>query len=300
MITDIAKLIRTEALSESCMNNSINDIESESRLDNIIDSLNYTYFKVPFTADAVHLIHHEGKFIVPYEDMKKFCIVSGTSTFTEAVGILADKYNLSPKNIYIGIQEDSSVNDMSITADRLESAINSGIIVESTEMWEDPDEFSDDKNIDYDFGDIDLVDMYGESINLIDDDNLKLAKLNESTKLDSTKFIKTMPKSAFKYEASMVNMYEDELSYYIEMDDLEKYMNYTGITSVKEAIMNIAEENDLAEKYDSIKILVERCGGKSRKKKSKKRKQASEKLEAMNLISKSNLDKLNLLWISKY
>lgn len=295
---DISSIIRAESLNESYRFNNIKDNDSADKLYDLIESLEYSYFKVPLTEDTVHVICHEGNYIIPYDDMKKYCQFNKVGSFVEAVPIIAKHYGIKPDKVYIGIYEDSSINDLDTTTSRIEDAIDSNVSINNYHCWDDDDDFDDEC----------ITMMYGSDAKLVDDSELKnindpLCNLdtNKSKLLQGVDFVKVFPANCIKYEASMVNLYNVGLDYYMEMDELERYMNYSGINSVKEAVMNIAEANNLEDDYNHIVILAEDSYIiKNKRCKSNSYRNTNARLEAMNMIINNNLNKLNLAWISKY
>ena len=309
MYFDVADLIRQESASETFAN--IGE-DTTARLDHIIESLEDSYFTVPFNEDALHLIQHEGNYIIPYDDMVKYCKTNYVDTFVEAVPVIAKHYDIDPSNIFIAVQENDTTVDDAKTADRIEAALETGLIVERFGGWYDEDD---------DFEDLDTYMMYGEASKLITDEDLKnindpLHKVEMSSKPvigDDIDFIKVFPDSSFKHEATMVNVYQHGANYYIEISDLNIYMDANDIDSVREAVTSIAEANDI-EDPDDITLLVEKCSKSKAKKASKKKecdcgecpeclerkkgKKKNAKLEAVNIIADKHIDSLNLVWLT--
>ena len=60
--------------------------------------------------------------------------------------------------------------------------------------------------------------------------------------------MKNMPiidKSVVAYNCNMVPVFQNESGYFVEMDNVVKYMNSFEITDIKEAMENIAECNEI-------------------------------------------------------
>ena len=53
-------------------------------------------------------------------------------------------------------------------------------------------------------------------------------------------------KEAVAYNSHMVPVFQNESSYFVEMDNVFKYMKSFEITDIKEAMENIAEANDIS------------------------------------------------------
>ena len=64
-----------------------------------------------------------------------------------------------------------------------------------------------------------------------------------------------IPKSLVGYNANMVPVFTHESAYYVEMDNLMKYMQSRNTTDVKEAIENVAEANKL--EVDQLSLVIE-------------------------------------------
>ena len=84
-----------------------------------------------------------------------------------------------------------------------------------------------------------------------------------------------------KYTVEMVNVYKDDFDYYVELSELNRYMNDNNISTVKEAVWNIGASNDINHK--KINILYEGCKSKKAKKLSLKKKNKMKKC-----LSKTN------------
>ena len=54
-----------------------------------------------------------------------------------------------------------------------------------------------------------------------------------------------IPKEIVAYKAEMVPVFKNESSYFVEMDNVIKYMSAWGVKDVKEAMETIAEANEL-------------------------------------------------------
>ncbi len=287
---NVKDLILNESYGESYMLNNIGEAEADRKFDELMESLDYSYYKIPFGPDAAHLIQHENNFMIPYSDMVKLCKTMHINSFTEGIELIANHYNIPKNRIEIGIEE-ACDDDLEMTVNDVTNAILADINVQCTNCWGDEDEGSDEG--------ISLELMYGEDAKLINDtsDTKGVNTTSYASQIDfsKVKFVKTIPSSIIKTDVSMVNVYNKDFDYYIELADLEKYMRSAGIDSIKEAVWNVASHNDIDNKH--IIILCEKT--KPKKKKNKKKDECAN-LEAMNMIVASNVDKLNLVWISKY
>lgn len=64
-----------------------------------------------------------------------------------------------------------------------------------------------------------------------------------------------VPKELVSYAAEMVPVFKNESAYFVEFDNLAKYMNSYEITDVKEAVENIAEVNEIP--AYSLNVVIE-------------------------------------------
>ena len=287
---NIKDLIINESYGESYMNANILERESESKLNKIQSEVDYSLYRIPFGPDAVHLIQHENNFMVPYADMVKLCKTIGIRNFVEGVKLLSEHYHIPEKRFEIAIEEATEDDLVSIKND-VTDAMNSNIEFSFIDYDED-DETNED--------DISLAMMYGEDCDLIkssDGNGVKDTSSASAIDFRKAKFIKTLSAKDLNFDVSMVNVYNKDFTYYIELSDIQRYMRHEGIESVKEAIFNIKEHNDFNAHFD-IKILGKNKGKKAKKK--NKKKISLKKNEAMNLIAANNFDKLNLVFISEY
>lgn len=62
-------------------------------------------------------------------------------------------------------------------------------------------------------------------------------------------------KSAVAYNCKMVPVFQHESTYFVELDNVAKYMNSFEITDIKEAMENIAEANDIS--LDDMSLVIE-------------------------------------------
>ena len=64
-----------------------------------------------------------------------------------------------------------------------------------------------------------------------------------------------IPKSVVAYNKNMVPVFHNESGYFVEMDNVVKYMNSFEITDIKEAMENIAEANEI--RMENLSLVVE-------------------------------------------
>lgn len=288
---NVRNLIINESQGESYMLNNMEDTEATHKFNELMESLDYSYFKIPFGPEAVHMIQHENNFMVPYNDMEKLCKTMHIDTFTEAVELLANHYNIPKNRIEIGINE-FCADSIAKTTEDISDAILANIPAKRSTCWGDVYEGSSEG--------ISLKLMYGEGCSLICDcpeckKGVDSPSYASQIDFKTAKFIKTIPSSIIKTDVSMVNVYQKDFDYYVELADVEQYMRSEGIDSIKEAVFNIATHNDIDN--TSITLLCEEIKPKKTKEKSE---DMCATLEAMNMIAASNVDDLNLVWISKY
>lgn len=294
MTYNIKNLILNESYGESYMINNTEDAEAESRLSEIMDTLEESYYQIPFGPDAVHLIKHENMYMIPYTDMAKFCKTMKIDSFTEAITKLARYYKISENSIEVAIDQEDKDDLVKIVND-VEDAIGANINVQYTTCWGEED---DEDNLE----DVSLKIMYGEGCSLVCDcpgctKDVEETNSASTVKFKNTKFIKTIAANDIKLDVSAVNVYQNDFDCYIELPDLERYMRDENINSVKEAVWNVATHNDIDVK--DITLLIEKCCKSSKKKKNKK-KRAAKTLETVNMIAENNLDSINLVFISNY
>lgn len=300
---DVTSLILNEAQNESYMVNNLEEMEDEKRLEKLIESMDYSYFKIPFSPDATHLLQHENKYMVPYEDLVKLCRANKISNFVEAVNILADHFNIPRKSIEVGIEESNKLISIGQTADNIEELIRNNIGVASYTWDKDGSEDDEDDNL------VSLALMYGEDCKLISDDDSicddrtvitekPKENISKLIKANDVKFMNVISADAIKFDVSMVNVYNKDSDYYIEMSDVEHFMTDNELTDIAETVRYIASHNHI--NLEDTTILCERCG-KTKKKKSKKCKSVCERVnnESVSMIAKSKVDKLNIIWLSK-
>lgn len=67
--------------------------------------------------------------------------------------------------------------------------------------------------------------------------------------------IPVIAKELVAYNCSMVPVFQKDTEYFIEMDNVFKYMNSFEITDIKEAMENIAEANDIS--IEDMSLVIE-------------------------------------------
>lgn len=81
--------------------------------------------------------------------------------------------------------------------------------------------------------------------------------IDDELKTNYAECIKDMPiisKELVAYKAEMVPVFKNESSYFIEMDNIVKYMTAWNIKDIKEAMTNIAEANEISTSELSLVI----------------------------------------------
>lgn len=68
----------------------------------------------------------------------------------------------------------------------------------------------------------------------------------ESKYNDIVKEMAMVSESVISYEAVMLPVFESKNKYFVELDNIVKYMNSQSITDIKEAVDNIAEANNIS------------------------------------------------------
>lgn len=72
---------------------------------------------------------------------------------------------------------------------------------------------------------------------------------------DCIKDIPIIPKALVAYKAEMIPVFKNESSYFVELDNLTKYMGAWDIKDVKEALENVAEANDIP--VSQLSLVIE-------------------------------------------
>lgn len=72
---------------------------------------------------------------------------------------------------------------------------------------------------------------------------------------ECTKDMPIIPKEIVAYKAEMVPVFKNESNYFIEMDNVVKYMSAWGVKDVKEAMKTIAEVNELP--LSKLSLVIE-------------------------------------------
>lgn len=72
---------------------------------------------------------------------------------------------------------------------------------------------------------------------------------------DCIKNMPIIPKELVGYSRDMVPVFTNESNYFVELDNVVKYMNSAEITDVKEAMENIAEANNLH--LEQLSLVIE-------------------------------------------
>lgn len=282
MAYNVKDLITKLAVNESYVNNNVEDSLAEARLDDLLANMNESYMRLPFSTEAVHMIHIGENYHIPYKDMVRFCEAGGYENFLEAVPIIAEHYNVSENNIVVFIESEDT-GSVEKTVERIQDAIDNNMPI----LCRDSD-YSDEVSFSL---------IFGEDAKIIDDeeDDVELIT-EEDPDLDDS--ITQINKEGFDYHVGMVNVYNNDFDFYLEMDDVEKYMDYMNIDSIREAVWNIANYNNID--FGKIKLL---CESKSRitKKKSKKAKKSSKRRnkKKLNKIMTSSTfrKKLKIGWL---
>lgn len=82
--------------------------------------------------------------------------------------------------------------------------------------------------------------------------------ISDELKTSFVECIDSMPiidKKVVSYNCSMVPVFKNESSYFVEMDNIFKYMKSFEITDIKEAMENIAETNDI--NIENMSLVIE-------------------------------------------
>lgn len=72
---------------------------------------------------------------------------------------------------------------------------------------------------------------------------------------DCIKDMPIIPKELIAYKAEMVPVFKNESNYFVEMDNVAKYMSAWDLKDVKEAMEKIAESNDLP--LSQLSLVIE-------------------------------------------
>lgn len=280
-MSNVRNLIESFAFNESYIQNNYEDNVAENALDKMLLEMDTSYFKLPFSVKAVHLMRIGETYNIPYGDMVRFCEANRYDNFMEAIPVIAEHYDIKPESICVFIDEDS--NSIDRTVERISDAIECSMKV----FYHDSD---------YDDSEVSFMQIFGEDGKVIDDeDEDDVEAITEEDPDDDE--IRKINKEGFSYTVGYVNVYNHDFDYYVEMSEVEKYMDYEGVESIKEAIWNIATENDID--WKKINILCE-SRSKTVKKKSRKGKATSRRSTRRKLkkFAKSDLrKKLKIGWL---
>lgn len=247
----LSHIIEGFAINESYMTNNIADNQAESILDKMLLEMETSRFKIPFSEQAVHLFKINESYNIPYRDMVRLCKSKGYSSFLEATDAIAETYNINRNNICVYIDEESGCIDK--TVERISDAIDCSMKI----FYHDTD---------YDDAEVSFMQIFGEGKkccedDIIDDEDDDIEAISEEIPKAETKEcdgskLRKIHKESLDYDIHCVNVYNKDFDYYVEMYDLEKYMDCYNISSIKEAVWNVAKENDIDD-WKRINILCE-------------------------------------------
>lgn len=77
----------------------------------------------------------------------------------------------------------------------------------------------------------------------------------KSSYAECIKEMVVIPKGIVAYRAEMVPVFKNEASYFVEFDNVAKYMNAWDIKDVKEAVESIAEANEIP--VSTLSVVIE-------------------------------------------
>lgn len=250
MAYNVKAMLESMYTTESAVNNNIEDVQAESRLTDIIAELDSTYVRLPYSIDSLHILHIGETYNIPYRDLARFCRNSSYKTITEAIPVIADTFNLKKDSIRVMIETSNSCNcnaKLTTTVNRLTDALDHNISV-----FQYGNEIDDDDVIDYQL-------IFGEDADILsdneEDDTTIDTAFSDEDLFDVDESCVAICDETYDYNVSMVNVYNKDFDYFIEFADLEKYMDDLKLDSVKEAVWNIANYNDVDPKR--ISLLVE-------------------------------------------
>lgn len=280
MAYDIKSIIGMHAMAESCISNNIGEKIDGRQFDEVMRGLEESYVTLPVGPDAVHIFTHNDDYLVPMEDINKFCEAGGIETYEDAISILSEHYEI-PRDKFVivmteadcaaieylsakhGIEmnkvriktwdfgEFESVNSINLTRDRIISATKDGI---TCKLFDCPASHIE-KSIklalaeEYDLS----KEVEDDTFEVIREEDPEYDDFDEDDEdiLDAHEII-----DAAYYKAEAVNVYRaSDFEYYIEFSELERYMNVNHIESVSEAVKDVAYRNDL--EPTAITLLIE-------------------------------------------
>lgn len=384
-MSNVRSIIENFASTESFIKNNVEDNSAENVLDKMLLEMETSYFKIPFSVEAVHVMKSNNSYNVSYSDAAKFCEANGYTTLYDGMCAIAEHYDLSIDDMCLFIEEDAG--DLSTTVERITDAIdcNMRIFYHDSDFDDsevsfmqifgegcknDCDEEDDDDIYDMD-NDEDEDDDEDEDE---DDDREAISEeepesegcrsescksegckkeackregckessylymtegckkegcktegckkegcksegckkescksegcksktegcKKEGCKSEGCRKLKKIAKESFSYNVDYVNVYNDGFDYYVELADLEHYMDDNNISSIKEAVWNVATENDID--WKKINILCESrtklTKKKSRKGKAKTKRKNTRRLAKM--VRSGHTKKLRIGWI---
>lgn len=247
MFYNAKEILLQEAQKESAITNNIEDIRGYNSLQEEESKLDESFVNIPFNIDTVHLMKVDENYIIPFDDLVKIKKISDKS-LNEVMQDIAEYYNISRSNIVVD-SNDLDNTALGEIAYRLQEAATKNIPVYNSYYWEDV-EIEDDE-----------YESIEESI---------LAEADEYSELTNN------VSTSFKFTVDAVNVYNEDFDYFVEMSEVNRFMDDNDIDSIWEAIHQIALHNDIDMKR--ISILYEAC--KSKKKKDKKKKALYEACKA--------------------
>lgn len=402
-MSNVRSIIENFASTESFIKNNVEDNSAENVLDKMLLEMETSYFKIPFSVEAVHVMKDDNTYNVSYSDAAKFCEANGYTTIYDGMCAIAEHYDLSIDDMCLFIEEDTG--DLSTTVERITDAIDCNMRI----FYHDSD--FDDSEVSFMqiFGegckndcdeedDDDIYDMDNDEDEDEDDEEDDRESISEEEpesegcrsesckskkeacksegcksksegckkeackregckessyfymtegckkegcksegckskseackkegcktegckkescksegcksktegckkegcKSEGCRKLKKIAKESFSYNVNYVNVYNDGFDYYVELADLEHYMDDNNISSIKEAVWNVATENDID--WKKINILCESrtklTKKKSRKGKAKTKRKNTRRLAKM--VRSGHTKKLRIGWI---
>lgn len=334
-MSNVRSIIENFASTESFIKNNVEDNSAENVLDKMLLEMETSYFKIPFSVEAVHVMKSNNTYNVSYSDAAKFCEANGYTTLYDGMCAIAEHYDLSIDDMRLFIEEDTG--DLSTTVERITDAIDCNMRI----FYHDSD--FDDSEVSFMqiFGegckndcdeedDDDIYDMDNDEDEDEDDEEDDRESISEEEpesegckkeackregckessyfymtegckkegcKSEGCRKLKKIAKESFSYNVDYVNVYNDGFDYYVELADLEHYMDDNNISSIKEAVWNVATENDID--WKKINILCESrtklIKKKSRKDKAKTKRKNTRRLAKM--VRSGHTKKLRIGWI---
>ena len=240
-MSTIQEMLLQEAANDlSILNEMTENSVNTNSLKSVTESLETSPFQIPYSIDAIHIVNVNNKnYIVHMEEVQKLQKISG-STINETLADIAEFYEIDESSIIVDVSEFDDT-DSDVTLARLNEANENKISVKTTSYWQN----------------MIVSDTIDEDADMYDGNITDIEQLDETADYNGAV---SFDPEIVAFTADMVNVYTEGSDAYVEMSELNRFMNDQDISSVKEAVETIAEANEI--QATDITILCEKCCGK--------------------------------------